>query len=459
MKLVDNETAQKFFEGEHVDGLEPFFTYLTPEEEHEKAQTFCNFLMRTKAQCTDSTIAVTYDCNLQCPYCYEIWAKNPNMKMAMDKYKVDKAFEALEHLNTSCTSKKPLTLTGGEPLMKKNKEIVKYILKKGTNLGYTFAIFTNGVELHHFLNDFSGIDIDYIQVTLDGPRSLHNERRVFNKGNPTFDTIVSNIEKARKLELPLVIRTNTDPEILDRIDELAAFFKKRGWDHDPHIMFSLVYVCDQRLNPDAVEQQLKVYQEIVTAATRADLQFLEVAPFVKLGSLWTNHPRFWPSFWNCKAVVNRYVFDPFGDVYPCRAMLGWKEERIGVYTPELQFNEKLQKWRKRTIFNMGKCTECDVALVCGGSCGYASLLNKKDLFTPVCQDIEKIVVPYLEYKYKGGIHMLPKVHSQVLIREEPDETYVIHMGTGKMYKFNQTAIAMLKACQEGITKSELIQRL
>jgi hypothetical protein len=28
-----------------------------------------------------------------------------------------------------------------------------------------------------------------------------------------------------------------------------------------------------------------------------------------------------------------------------------------------------------------------------------------------------------------------------------------------MYKFNQTAIAMLKACQEGITKSELIQRL
>jgi hypothetical protein len=55
--------------------------------------------------------------------------------------------------------------------------------------------------------------------------------------------------------------------------------------------------------------------------------------------------------------------------------------------------------------------------------------------------------------------MLPKVHSQVLIREEPDETYVIHMGTGKMYKFNQTAIAMLKACQEGITKPELIQRL
>ncbi len=55
--------------------------------------------------------------------------------------------------------------------------------------------------------------------------------------------------------------------------------------------------------------------------------------------------------------------------------------------------------------------------------------------------------------------MLPKVNPQVLIREEPDETYVIHMGTGKIYRFNQTAITMLKACQEGITKSKLIQRL
>lgn len=54
---------------------------------------------------------------------------------------------------------------------------------------------------------------------------------------------------------------------------------------------------------------------------------------------------------------------------------------------------------------------------------------------------------------------LPKVNLQVLIREEPDDTYVIHMGTGKIYRFIETAIAMLKACQEGITKSELIHRL
>ena len=54
---------------------------------------------------------------------------------------------------------------------------------------------------------------------------------------------------------------------------------------------------------------------------------------------------------------------------------------------------------------------------------------------------------------------LPKVKPEVLIREEPDETYVINMASGKIYKFNETALEMLEACQEGITREELIDRL
>ncbi len=54
---------------------------------------------------------------------------------------------------------------------------------------------------------------------------------------------------------------------------------------------------------------------------------------------------------------------------------------------------------------------------------------------------------------------LPKVKPQVLIRQEPDETYVINMASGKIYKFNETALKMLEACQEGITEEELMSRL
>ncbi|MBU7018724.1 MAG: PqqD family protein [Theionarchaea archaeon] len=54
---------------------------------------------------------------------------------------------------------------------------------------------------------------------------------------------------------------------------------------------------------------------------------------------------------------------------------------------------------------------------------------------------------------------LPKVKPEVLIREEPDETYVINMTTGKIFRFNETALKMLEACQEGITENELVERL
>ncbi|MBU7045102.1 MAG: PqqD family protein [Theionarchaea archaeon] len=54
---------------------------------------------------------------------------------------------------------------------------------------------------------------------------------------------------------------------------------------------------------------------------------------------------------------------------------------------------------------------------------------------------------------------LPKVKPEVLIREEPDETYVINMTTGKIFRFNETALKMLEACQEGIPEEELVERL
>ncbi len=400
VKLVSKKTAQKYFDEKVTEELKPFFTHLTPEEEYEKAKSFSTFLMEKATECADGTIAVTYDCNLRCPYCYEIWAKKPETKKTvMDKYKVDKAFEALEELNKNCSGKKPLVLTGGEPLMKKNKDIVKYILEKGSDLGYTFTVFTNGVELSHFLTELSLTPVAYVQITLDGPRSLHDRRRVFKKTAGTFDTIVKNIEKARE-KIPMVIRTNADPEILSRIDELASFYRERGWIADPNIRFSLVYECDQRTDPEIFDQTCTIYEEILDLLRREELSFFEAYPFRKLYSIFSERPRFWPAFWNCNAVIKRYVFDPFGDIYPCRGMLGWKKERIGQYIPELSFNERYDQWRNHTLFTVDSCADCEIALLCAGGCGYASLVNTGDLSTPVCTATKRIVERYLEYLYE-----------------------------------------------------------
>ena len=400
VELVTKETAQKFFNEEVTEEIKPFFTHATPEEELEKAKLLCAFLMKKAAQCCDSTVVVTYDCNLRCPYCYEVWVKKPEtMNISINEYKVDKAFEALEHLNKDCTGDKPLVITGGEPLMKKNKNIVTYILKKGSDLGYTFTIFTNGVELNNFLSNLSTIPLDYVLVTLDGPSHLHDRRRVLKNGKGTFNTITKNVEEARKIGLPLLIRTNTDAEIFSHLHELASFFKEKGWTKDPHIRFSLALHCEEHADLETLEPRIDLYRNIMEISKNPELNFFEAYPLKKLHSLFDENPKFWPSFWNCNAVTKRIICDPFGDIYPCRGLLGWKEHRIGVYIPELSFTEELEKWRNRTIFSMEKCTHCEIALICGGSCGYASILNEHDLYTPLCASIETVVLDYLEYLY------------------------------------------------------------
>ncbi|MBU7045580.1 MAG: radical SAM protein, partial [Theionarchaea archaeon] len=345
-------------------------------------------------------IAVTCDCNLRCYYCCEIWAKNPHiMGEVMNKYKVDKAFEALETLNKDCKEMKPLTLTGGEPLMKKNKDIVTYILKKGDELGYQFAILTNGVDMNYFLSELSSVKVMYVQITLDGPRDIHDKRRIFRKGEKTFDTITNNIEKARKMGIPLRIRTNTDSEIFSRISELTEFFTENGWIDDPCIQFSLNHLYDKNADIDKTQEFISLYEKVLEQA-QTGMKIPGIHNFLR--SFRLLHPVCegksifcWPTFWYCSAVSRKLVFDPFGDVYPCQSMLGWKEERIGVYIPELSFNDKYDKWRNRTIFKMEECRSCSLALICGGECPYNSLLREKDLYKPVCMATEKIMTDYL----------------------------------------------------------------
>jgi hypothetical protein len=62
--------------------------------------------------------------------------------------------------------------------------------------------------------------------------------------------------------------------------------------------------------------------------------------------------------------------------------------------------------------------------------------------------------------FKGGEKMnLPKAAPGVMIKQGSDSSYVVNMITGKIYTFNETALAMLRACQEGITEEELVNKL
>ena len=81
---------------------------------------------------------ISYDCNFRCPYCYENGISHNGRqwtKKQFDRQMVDRVFKAMLEIEPHQElHDKHITLYGGEPLLKENKEIVQYIVKKGRGL-------------------------------------------------------------------------------------------------------------------------------------------------------------------------------------------------------------------------------------------------------------------------------------------------------------------------------------
>lgn len=164
----------------------------------------------------DITIQVTGDCNLACTYCY---LKHKNDKMLNIEYgkrfieKIitdDKEFWN-NYLDLSSYDGLQLQFIGGEPMCnyKTIIELVDYYaecckkynrdeLYKNT----TFGICTNGTIYNKTIEDFL---IKYkgkvdISISIDGCKELHDTcRRFKNSGAPSYDIVINNLYKYRKL--------------------------------------------------------------------------------------------------------------------------------------------------------------------------------------------------------------------------------------------------------------------
>ena len=94
---------------------------------------------------------------------------------------------------------------------------------------------TNGTILtQRCLNMLQNVNVDYIQITLDGIKDTHDKRRIKLNGEGTFERIVGNITTLVKRSFQVVIRINVDKRNEDSciklIEFLANKFDKRLWE-------------------------------------------------------------------------------------------------------------------------------------------------------------------------------------------------------------------------------------
>lgn len=200
-------------------------------------------------------ILPTTACNFNCVYCYQSGIERHHF---LSQDKVDEIINYLKNHIKNHPEIRSATyiLHGGEPTV--NWKVVPYILEKLDNLSnlynikYRTQIVTNGYLLTKEKSDLLyKYNWQRLQVTIDGPKEIHNSRRVMNSGEDSYSTIVNNLKYILDNDLieKISIRLNFDQsnyiQVAEYLPQLKDLFGTEK------IILSLGYISDTYNNTSA----------------------------------------------------------------------------------------------------------------------------------------------------------------------------------------------------------------
>lgn len=158
-----------------------YLTKASAEEEQQHQARIATMVHAKASQHPSFLLIPSYDCNLRCACCFQndLRTKEENRPrlMAMTPERTDRIFAAIRMLR-----------------------------------------------------------IGQLQITLDGPREVHNHSRVHKDGpgTGTFDKIVENISHLLSARVRIHLRVNVTRINAPRLGELAQIARERRWDTYPH---------------------------------------------------------------------------------------------------------------------------------------------------------------------------------------------------------------------------------
>ena len=149
------------------------------------------------------TLQLTQKCNFRCTYC--IYGQDTSLQRShsSNTMTINVAKEAVDFLlnrSRDCDSVS-IGFYGGEPLLefKLLKEIVLYAKSVFAGKPIMFHLTTNCSLINDEVIDFFYLHSINVLISLDGPKDIHNSKRVFAvNGCGTFDTIMEKLNMIKR---------------------------------------------------------------------------------------------------------------------------------------------------------------------------------------------------------------------------------------------------------------------
>lgn len=307
------------------------------------------------------TILPTLACNLNCVYCYE--DKKPGM---MPQHVRDNVVQFVENQSKHVQTVEIIWI-GGEALLAIDaiadisERVIQICDAKG--IAFKAGLVTNAYRVSDSTLDIlEKSRIGYVQITLDGPKEIHDKRRVTVGQHGTFDYIYESMQRFHKRPcFDVTVRVNVDNENAAHTEYLMDQLERDV----PGINVTF----DMVVNTTSACADYGVCMTNVSFA-KQKVKLLEAAMARGLGTSQTNlHPTTVP----CGAVVqNNFVVNPDGTVCKCWHEVGHADLAIGFLNDEgllvITKPEHNREWLEKSPLLEEKCRKCEILPLCMGGC-------------------------------------------------------------------------------------------
>jgi uncharacterized protein len=254
-------------------------------------------------------------------------------------------------------------------------------------------IITNGYLLNedaaHLLNK---IGINRAQITLDGSRDIHNQRRFLKGGGGTFDRILDNIVKTCDI-LDLQIRINIDRDNAKLAKDVLDEFETRDLQKRIQIYFGHV-------KPFTSTCAI-VNSTCLSREEFSKFSLLMTKEAVSRGFNTFTYPKLHLQGVCGAEKENFFVIAPDGLLFKCwaEASLGksWSVGNIFSTTPTTEQKKNLLKYLDWDPMSDGRCTNCRILPICMGGCPH---LRIHDITETDCSTWRYNLLETLAVRYK-----------------------------------------------------------
>lgn len=393
----------------------------SPEEEEARFDTICDefWLEFQRSVPRQYTFVVNTHCNFGCEYCFEAAWAQPAQTLSLAQ--VDSGLCVAQRFADRVHNRvgSQFEIFGGEPLLPGSRDVVRYILTRLAQRNWRCSIQTNG----YFLSDYLDLLLEFhaaisqVQVTLDGPRHVHDARRCGKGGQATFERIVAGIDAlaASGLAARINVRMNVDHSNVQHLAAMAVVYDEHGWSSNPNFTFVAAPVdnrCSKLGNPGNLLGWHELLDRVYPLSTEAgsgpfDLGVFKTASYFRyyMHSLKESKatgaafaPKFTPRVLYCEAeALKLFAFHPDGRIYPCPEAIGTDAVAIGSYHPEFRIDRsRARLWRRQTVQSRTRCRDCSISTFCGGGCVLKALTENGSMAEPSCENAEDVMRIYLE---------------------------------------------------------------